>query len=91
MSSDWRRRAPVRQRPSPCRILSRIDSSARRPQALVLTPTRELALQVAEAITRYAKHLPELHVLPVYGGAQYSGQLAGLRKGAQIIVGTPGG
>jgi ATP-dependent RNA helicase DeaD len=71
-------------------ILSRIDASARRPQALILAPTRELALQVADAIGRYAHHLPDLHVLPIYGGQQYSGQLAGLRRGAQVIVGTPG-
>ena len=71
-------------------ILSRIDASARYPQALILTPTRELALQVSEAVARYARHLPELHVLPIYGGQQYGGQLAGLRRGAQVIVGTPG-
>ncbi|UQX88492.1 DEAD/DEAH box helicase [Jatrophihabitans telluris] len=71
-------------------ILSRIDTSARKPQALVLAPTRELALQVAEAIGKYAHHLPELHVLPIYGGQSYGIQLSGLRRGAQVIVGTPG-
>src|ERR1700744_3629746 len=71
-------------------ILSRLDLSQRWVQALVLTPTRELALQVSEAIGRYAHHLPEVHVLPVYGGQSYTGQLAGLKRGAQIVVGTPG-
>ena len=71
-------------------ILSRLDTSARRPQALVLAPTRELALQVAEAFGRYSAHLPEVRVLPIYGGQSYGVQLAGLRRGAQVIVGTPG-
>src|SRR5680860_274496 len=71
-------------------ILSRIDVSRRDPQALVLAPTRELALQVAEAFGTYAKHLPGVHVLPIYGGQGYGSQLAGLKRGAHIIVGTPG-
>lgn len=58
-------------------------------QGLVVTPTRELALQVAEAITRYGRHRG-VRVLPVYGGRDYSSQLKGLRKGAHIVVGTPG-
>ncbi|WP_230591134.1 DEAD/DEAH box helicase, partial [Rhodococcoides fascians] len=71
-------------------ILSRLDVSRRTPQALVLAPTRELALQVAEAFGKYATHIPGLHILPIYGGQAYGIQLSGLRKGAQIIVGTPG-
>ena len=71
-------------------ILSRIDLAQRAPQALVLAPTRELAIQVAEAIGRYAHYLPGLHVLPIYGGQAYGGQLAGLRRGVHIVVGTPG-
>ncbi|HUH70697.1 MAG TPA: DEAD/DEAH box helicase [Mycobacterium sp.] len=71
-------------------ILSKIDVTSTATQALVLTPTRELALQVAEAFSRYGAHLPQLHVLPIYGGSSYSVQLAGLRRGAQIVVGTPG-
>jgi ATP-dependent RNA helicase DeaD len=71
-------------------ILSRIDLTQRAPQALVLAPTRELALQVAEAFGRYAHHIPGLHVLPIYGGQSYGVQLAGLRRGAHIVVGTPG-
>ncbi len=60
------------------------------PQVLVLTPTRELAIQVAEAFQTYSKHLPKIKILPVYGGAAYSDQLRGLKKGAQVVVGTPG-
>ncbi len=71
-------------------ILSRLDVTDRSTQALVLTPTRELALQVAEAIGRYGHHLAGLQVLPVYGGQGYPVQLAGLRRGAQVVVGTPG-
>ena len=56
----------------------------------MLAPTRELALQVAEAIGKYAQYLPGLHVLPIYGGSSYGVQLAGLRRGAHVVVGTPG-
>lgn len=71
-------------------ILSKIDITSKATQALVLAPTRELALQVAEAFSRYGAHLPQLNVLPIYGGASYTVQLAGLKRGAQIVVGTPG-
>ncbi|MDQ1739032.1 MAG: ATP-dependent helicase DeaD, partial [Pseudonocardiales bacterium] len=71
-------------------ILSRIDLSQKAPQALILAPTRELALQVAEAIGKYAHYLPGLHVLPIYGGSSYGVQLSGLRRGAHVGVGTPG-
>ncbi|MGV0745512.1 DEAD/DEAH box helicase [Mycolicibacterium sp. XJ870] len=71
-------------------ILSKIDASSRATQALVLAPTRELALQVAEAFGRYGAHLPGVNVLPIYGGSSYGPQLAGLRRGAQVVVGTPG-
>ena len=70
-------------------ILSKIDPSSRNTQALVLAPTRELALQVAEAFGRYGAHLA-VNVLPVYGGSSYGPQLAGLKRGAHIVVGTPG-
>jgi ATP-dependent RNA helicase DeaD len=70
-------------------ILSKIDTSSRITQALVLAPTRELALQVAEAFSRYGAHL-SVNVLPIYGGAPYGPQLAGLKRGAQVVVGTPG-
>ncbi|HEU4485508.1 MAG TPA: DEAD/DEAH box helicase [Povalibacter sp.] len=71
-------------------LLSRIDVSAREPQALVLVPTRELAIQVAEAFQRYATHLPGFHVLPIYGGQSYTPQLHSLRRGVHVVVGTPG-
>ncbi|ORV56420.1 cold-shock protein [Mycobacterium europaeum] len=71
-------------------ILSKIDVTSTATQALVLAPTRELALQVAEAFSRYGAHLPKVNVLPIYGGSSYSVQLAGLRRGAQVVVGTPG-
>ena len=71
-------------------ILSKIDTTSRTTQALVLAPTRELALQVAEAFGRYGSHLPQVNVLPIYGGSSYGVQLAGLKRGAQVVVGTPG-
>ena len=71
-------------------ILSQIDLRQKNPQALVLAPTRELALQVSEAFGRYATHLPGFHVLPVYGGQAYGVQLSALRRGVHVIVGTPG-
>ncbi len=71
-------------------ILSQIDLSQKAPQALILAPTRELALQVSEAIGKYAHYLPGLNVLPIYGGQSYGVQLSGLRRGAHIVVGTPG-
>ena len=71
-------------------ILARIDPSIAAPQALVLAPTRELAIQVAEAFQKYAHGLPGFHVLPVYGGQGYGPQLAALRRGAHVVVGTPG-
>src|ERR1700724_275308 len=71
-------------------ILSKIDTARTDTQALVLAPTRELALQVSEAFRRYGAHLPRINVLPIYGGASYTTQLAGLKRGAQVVVGTPG-
>ncbi len=71
-------------------MLSGIDPSVRAVQALILTPTRELAIQVAEAIERLGTGLPHIHVVQLYGGAPYGPQLQGLRRGAQIVVGTPG-
>jgi ATP-dependent RNA helicase DeaD len=71
-------------------ILSRLDVSQKSPQALVLAPTRELALQVCEAFERYASQMRGVHVLPVYGGQGYGVQLSALRRGVHIVVGTPG-
>lgn len=71
-------------------ILTKLDLNEFVPQALILAPTRELAIQVAEAFQSYAKHLPGFRVLPIYGGQDYRGQLNGLKRGAQVVVGTPG-
>ncbi|MDR2031754.1 MAG: DEAD/DEAH box helicase [Azoarcus sp.] len=71
-------------------ILARLDLACPHPQALVLTPTRELALQVAEAFTQYAHRLQGFHVLPIYGGQSMVVQLRQLSRGVQVIVGTPG-
>ena len=71
-------------------LLSKLDEKQRTPQILVLTPTRELAIQVAEAFKSYAKHLKQFNVLPIYGGSDIRTQLKGLQRGAQVIVGTPG-
>jgi ATP-dependent RNA helicase DeaD len=71
-------------------VLSRLDLSQKDPQVLVLAPTRELAIQVAEAFQTYAAHFKDFHVLPVYGGSDYSGQIRALRRGVHVVVGTPG-
>ncbi|TCS35156.1 ATP-dependent RNA helicase CsdA [Paucimonas lemoignei] len=71
-------------------ILARLDSRQSAPQALVLAPTRELAIQVAEAFQRYATHIPGFQVLPIYGGQSYGPQLSALRRGVHVVVGTPG-
>ncbi|MCD9007088.1 DEAD/DEAH box helicase [Luteimonas sp. XNQY3] len=71
-------------------VLARIDPAQRKPQALVLAPTRELAIQVAEAFQKYAAFMPGFHVLPIYGGQGYAQQLSALKRGVQVIVGTPG-
>lgn len=71
-------------------LLSRIDLKIKKPQVLVLTPTRELAIQVAEAFQGYASHLKNFHILPIYGGQAYEGQLRQLKRGVQVVVGTPG-
>jgi ATP-dependent RNA helicase DeaD len=71
-------------------VLAQIDLPQASPQALVLVPTRELCIQVAEAFQRYAAHLKGFHVLPIYGGQSYVPQLKGLKRGAHVVVGTPG-
>ncbi|HEX2082951.1 MAG TPA: DEAD/DEAH box helicase, partial [Xanthomonadaceae bacterium] len=71
-------------------ILAKIDTGQTKPQSLVLAPTRELAIQVAEAFQKYAHHLPGFHVLPIYGGQSYGPQLSALRRGVHVVVGTPG-
>lgn len=71
-------------------LLSRIDLSLKSPQLLVLAPTRELAIQVAEAFQTYARYMKGFHVLPIYGGSSYDGQLRQLKRGVHVVVGTPG-
>ena len=71
-------------------LLSRLDVSIAKPQVLVLTPTRELAIQVAEAMQSYSRHIRGFHVLPVYGGQPMGIQLRQLSRGVHVVVGTPG-
>ncbi len=71
-------------------VLSQMETGHKNPQALVLAPTRELALQVCEAFEKYAAHIKGVSVLPVYGGQGYGQQLSALRRGVDIVVGTPG-
>ena len=71
-------------------LLSRVNFSGRGPSILVLAPTRELAIQVAEAITQYAVKMPKIHVVPVYGGQDIAVQLRALKRKADIVVATPG-
>ena len=71
-------------------VLTKIDIKQKDPQVLVLAPTRELAIQVAEAFQSYAAHIKGFHVLPIYGGQDYNVQLRQLSRGAHVVVGTPG-
>ncbi len=71
-------------------LLSNLDLKQKDPQVLVLAPTRELAIQVAEAFKKYATHIKGFHVLPIYGGQDYRGQIRSLDRGVHVAVGTPG-
>ncbi|MEV7630939.1 DEAD/DEAH box helicase [Microbacterium sp. NPDC089318] len=71
-------------------VLERLEPGQKTPQALVLAPTRELALQVCEAFEAYSTKMKGVHVLPVYGGQGYGVQLSALRRGVDVVVGTPG-
>jgi len=71
-------------------VLSRLNLNQKEPQVLVLAPTRELAIQVAEAFQKYASNLKGFHVLPIYGGQDYRGQIRALERGVHVVVGTPG-
>jgi len=71
-------------------LLSRLDLAKAKPQVLVLTPTRELAIQVSEAFQRYASQMKGFHIVPIYGGQEYGGQLRQLSRGVHVVVGTPG-
>ncbi|HAQ69323.1 MAG TPA: ATP-dependent RNA helicase, partial [Gammaproteobacteria bacterium] len=71
-------------------LLDNIDLSLNAPQLLILAPTRELAIQVSEAVQTYARGLKGFHVLPIYGGQSYDVQLRPLKRGVHAVVGTPG-
>jgi len=71
-------------------LLSRIDMQDKNVQVMTLTPTRELAIQVAEAYQRYASKIKGFHVMPIYGGQEYGGQIRQLKRGVHVVVGTPG-
>jgi ATP-dependent RNA helicase DeaD len=71
-------------------LLDKIDTHSKNVQLLILAPTRELAIQVSEALQRYASKMKGFHVLPIYGGQDYSGQIRQLKRGVQAVVGTPG-
>ena len=71
-------------------LLSRLDLKVNKPQILCLAPTRELAIQVAEAIESFGQRMKGLRVLPIYGGTQYHGQFRDLKRGVHVVVGTPG-
>ncbi len=71
-------------------LLQRIDTSVDRPQALILSPTRELCLQIGSDLADFSKYMPDVRVLPVYGGSSIESQIRALRRGVQIIVATPG-
>ncbi len=71
-------------------ILSNIDLKQKSPQVLVLAPTRELAIQVAEAFQTFSRGIKGLHVLPIYGGSEYGTQIRALKRGVHVVVGTPG-
>ena len=71
-------------------LIARLDLKRPEVQVMVLVPTRELAIQVAEAFQRYASHVKGFHVLPIYGGQAYSSQIRALKRGVHVVVGTPG-
>lgn len=71
-------------------LLAKLDPTQNEPQVLVMTPTRELAVQVAEAFQRYARHLPKFRIAPIYGGQDFRPQLKLLKQGVHVVVGTPG-
>jgi len=71
-------------------LLSRLDMTSKQVQIMILAPTRELAIQVSEALMKYAAHIKGFNVLPIYGGQPYSGQIHQLKRGVQAVVGTPG-
>ena len=71
-------------------ILQKVNPKLKKPQAIVICPTRELAIQVADEIRKLAKYLSSIKVLPIYGGQEISKQIRSLKSGVQIVIGTPG-
>lgn len=71
-------------------MLEKIDLSSKNVQALILCPTRELAVQISEEVNRIGKYMRGLHILPIFGGQDIERQIRGLKSGAQVIIGTPG-
>ena len=71
-------------------VIQRIDVDLRAPQALILSPTRELCLQIGADLADFSKYIPQLSVLPVYGGSSIESQIRALRRGVHIVVATPG-
>lgn len=71
-------------------VLQRLDPALDKPQALILSPTRELCLQIASDLADFSKYMPDIRVIPVYGGSSIESQIRALKKGAQVIVATPG-
>ncbi len=86
----WPRPVAVKPQHFSLPLLNNIDPELRAPQILVLAPTRELAVQVAEAMTEFSKHMRGVNVVALYGGQRYDVQLRALRQGPQIVVSTPG-
>ena len=72
-------------------ILAKIDPAAKHPQLLVMAPTRELAIQVADACEHFMKYAKGINIVTLYGGQRYDIQLRALKQGAQVVVGTPAG
>lgn len=71
-------------------VLQRLDPALDKPQALILSPTRELCLQIASDLADFSKYMPDIKVIPVYGGSSIQSQIRALKSGAQVIVATPG-
>ena len=90
MSSDRRRQEPERNSIFGIPVLHKVDPNNKKTQVIILSPTRELAIQVSEEIRKLSKYMHGVKILPVYGGQDINRQIKALKGGAQIIIGTPG-
>ena len=90
MSLPWPRQELEKQQPSVCRCSKRLIRKTSGHRRCILSPTRELCLQIAGDLKEYARYIDDLHVLAVYGGSSIESQIRALKKGAQVIVATPG-